>query len=566
MDYVTRMDNMKIKNAWLLISLLLVSKIAFAGNKPTDAATYCDRVSSSVELKSVVQHYKTTKTNIKELLNLLIDARALLSKKEKVPNPHPDTTAFTDDFKSLLARLNAAGISGLDDDSGSVARQIHTYIIKKVPSTATMNPDIALSPYLQWFFSCAQKVQNSDLKYLFFNPTTTDDQIAKILGRGGDDGLGALQEYMGVSNFRLDDMNRKWVNPVLFIIEEGAIKYNADAANERLKKLNDDILISIEKAKLAKQETAAADKKRKDIEDEKTKKKEDEKRVEELKAHPELALEGLPSAAPTFRSIWCKSIDKKSMGTFEVKGVRTGDLCATTDDFINALEKTIAKAHNPYEWIRKPKALSEGGLLRVDNIVTENIAMRQVTILIDPFSEKVYLGNFVALVCASDLSNSLDAGNPFRRALETKYGIGKTISEYDQLKAQYDELNRSFEKAKKNALTVAEAKAARDGAEQIKIVKMMLDNTPKEQSPIAQLFWLYGSKKHPELGAAISPAKWSEIRDLGGCKLKTEKNEDYGFFFNVNGTDAIVNLESEVNKRNSTASKEKIEKAPLPEF
>jgi hypothetical protein len=557
---------MKTKTAWLLISLLLVSKTAISGNKPTDDATYCERISSSVELKSVVQDYKTTKTNIQELFKLLIDARALRSKNKEVPNRHPDTTAFTDDFKKLQARLGAAGISGLDDDSGSVARQIHTYITKKVPSTATMNPDIALSQYLQWFFSCAQKVQNSDLKYLFFNPNTTDEEIAGILGRRGDAGLSALQVYMGLPNFRLDDMNRKWVNPVLFILEEGAIKYNSDAANERLKKLNDDILISIEKAKLAKQETAAADKKRKDIEDENTKKEKDEKRAKELKAQPELALEGLPSAAPTFRAIWCKSIDKKSMGSFEVKGVTTGDLCATTDDFINALEKAIAKAHNPYEWIRKPKALSAGGLLRVDNIVTENIAMRQVTILIDPFKEKVYLGNFVALVCASDLSNSLDPENPFRRALEGKYGKGKTISEYDQLKAQYDELNKSFEKAKKSAITVAEAKAARDGAEQIKIVKMMLDNTSKERSPITQLYWLYGIKKHPELGAAISPAKWSEIRDIGGCKLKNKENEDYGFFFNVNGTDAIVDLELEVNRRNSTASKENIEKAPLPEF
>lgn len=123
-----------------------------------------------------------------------------------------------------------------------------------------------------------------------------------------------------------------------------------------------------------------------------------------------------------FRDIWCKSIDSSVSGPIDFKGIKTGDLCQVPDELISAIENKLKRSKQPYEWMTQPKVLKEGGTLAVQNVVAGDKGFFAIALIIDPFKEKVYLGSFTGLICAADATNSLNQNNPFRKALEGKYG------------------------------------------------------------------------------------------------------------------------------------------------
>lgn len=268
-----------------------------------------------------------------------------------------------------------------------------------------------------------------------------------------------------------------------------------------------------------------------------------------------------------FRDIWCKSIDSSVSGPIDFKGIKTGDLCQVPDELISAIENKLKRSKQPYEWMTQPKVLKEGGTLAVQNVVAGDKGFFAIALIIDPFKEKVYLGSFTGLICAADATNSLNQNNPFRKALEGKYGSpASAYTEYDQLKAQIDELENQNSNARKQAITVKEAKNARDVDNMLPTLKGMLKAANKEA--ILSLTWDYekGNTQRPIGSATIVQARWSQIRDVGGCPVSINDREDYGFMLGVGGTKKISSLEDAIIAQNQANAREMVQKAPAPKF
>ncbi len=275
-----------------------------------------------------------------------------------------------------------------------------------------------------------------------------------------------------------------------------------------------------------------------------------------------------------FRGIWCKATDASSNGSFDFKGIKTGDLCNLPDDLIVAIEERLKKSKQPFEWMTQPKVLNEGGSLIVDNVVAGERAFFKIAILIDPFAEKAYLGSFAGLVCAADPTNSLNADNPFRKALESKYGKpASAFTEYDSLKAQIDELEQQNSAAKRQAITVREARNARDVDNMLPTLKAAL--AASDKNAILSLTWDYekGNNERPIGAATVTQARWNLIRDVGGCKVQYvdrassgSPSLDYGFAVGVGGTKQIAALERSIAAKNQAKEKEKVQSAPAPKL
>jgi len=205
--------------------------------------------------------------------------------------------------------------------------------------------------------------------------------------------------------------------------------------------------------------------------------------------------------------------------------------------------------------------------LAVQNVVAGDKGFFAIALIIDPFKEKVYLGSFTGLICAADATNSLNQNNPFRKALEGKYGSpASAYTEYDQLKAQIDELENQNSNARKQAITVKEAKNARDVDNMLPTLKGMLKAANKEA--ILSLTWDYekGNTQRPIGSATIVQARWSQIRDVGGCPVSINDREDYGFMLGVGGTKKISSLEDAIIAQNQANAREMVQKAPAPKF
>ncbi len=275
-----------------------------------------------------------------------------------------------------------------------------------------------------------------------------------------------------------------------------------------------------------------------------------------------------------FRGIWCKTIDTSSSGPFDFKGVKPGDLCQSSDDVIVAIAAKLKKSNQTFEWMTKPKALNEGGVLVVDNVIAGDKAFFKIAILIDPYLEKAYLASFTGLICAADPSNSLNSENPFRNALESKYGKpASAYTEYDSLKAQIDELEQQNSAARRQAITVREAKNTRDVDNMLPMLKGMLGASDK--NAILSLTWDYekGNPERPVGTATVTQARWNLIREVGGCKVQYidkassgSPSLDYGFGLSLMGTKRIVSLENSIIAKNQAKEKEKIQSAPAPKF
>jgi hypothetical protein len=278
-------------------------------------------------------------------------------------------------------------------------------------------------------------------------------------------------------------------------------------------------------------------------------------------------------SAKIFRDIWCKSTNSTTSGSIDFKGIKTGDLCNAPDDLITAIEDRLKKSRQPFEWMSQSKILKEGGTLIVKNVKAGEKAFFAIAIIIDPFLEKAYIGSYSGLICAADSTNSLNEDNPFRKALESKYGKpASAFTEYDQLKQQIDALEKDNIAARNKAITIKEAKNARDVDDQLPMLKRLLAASNKKS--ILSINWDFekgNSKKYAT--AQILQARWNEIREIGGCKVtyvdtasSGQPSLDYGFVLGVAGSKEIEQIEEEIISKNRAKEKEKVQSAPAPKF
>ena len=135
-----------------------------------------------------------------------------------------------------------------------------------------------------------------------------------------------------------------------------------------------------------------------------------------------------------FKSEWCSHIDNDTKGFFTFKDIATGDLCLAPDIIISNILK-----FQPYQGIMKNllDLSNEYSLVSfiLDSSESERISNKdyqfkyaELTVLTD--IKKIYLSKFTMGVCPEDKTNSLNEGNSFRKAIESKYGkIDGSVSE-----------------------------------------------------------------------------------------------------------------------------------------
>ena len=272
---------------------------------------------------------------------------------------------------------------------------------------------------------------------------------------------------------------------------------------------------------------------------------------------------------PQFRAIWCKSIDTSANGPIDYKGVRVGDLCQAPDDLIAAL-LNIAK---PLLELVTPNAFQEGNVFLIDNLVAGEKIFKRFALMINPYKGKVYIASFSGLICASDSTNNLNEGNPFRKALESKYGTPASVyTEYDQIEAQTGALKAMLAVSKSQAITVQEAKTARDGTNVLNSLKPTQAEANNLLKKIKSLTWDYekGNKFRPINSASILKANPEDLRAKDGCLVKVKQGRGfeqyYGFILNVFGSQAIDRISDEINMEQANRAKQKVQSAPVPKF
>ena len=151
-----------------------------AGQRPTDARSYCDRLRSLDGLKEYA-------------VAMITAAKAVAALPEADPR------------RKDLARLYAQGI---DDDSGSLQARLLERINAAVPRQDAYNQDQVVQQYLPWFAACASDMKTESglapQAVLFLNPLGQElprfydaapdrrgDQLRQILIAGGHHGLHA---------------------------------------------------------------------------------------------------------------------------------------------------------------------------------------------------------------------------------------------------------------------------------------------------------------------------------------------------------------------------------------
>jgi|GEM_PF-5316931 len=274
---------------------------------------------------------------------------------------------------------------------------------------------------------------------------------------------------------------------------------------------------------------------------------------------------------PQFRAIWCKSIDPSANGPIDYKGVSVGDLCQAPDDLIATVFDKLKTNKQSFEWMVTPNALKEGTSILVEHIIAGDKTFKLIALIINPFKEKAYIGSFTGLICAADASNNLNAGNPFRKALESKYGVpASAYTEYDQIKAQIDDLEAMVARSKSQAISVREAKDARDADNMLNSLRPM--RAAANKNIILSLTWDYekGNKFRPIGSAVVEQANPNDLRDTGGCPIKTLQGrsfeQNFGFMISVTGSKKISTIAEELDAANRAKQIEKVQSAPAPKF
>ena len=253
-----------------------------------------------------------------------------------------------------------------------------------------------------------------------------------------------------------------------------------------------------------------------------------------------------------FKNIWCSSIDKNLNSPFDYNGMKPGDLCVQPEEII---DKIFIDGFAVVD-MKSPRVSTT-----VDYFKTKNFLLETVEIVYHPSAKKIYLTSFDGAICKSDKNNSLNEGNNFRTALQQKYGKpSNQLTSYDVLKDQHDALKADFDAKRKNAVTVGEAKSARDAQNQLNIVADLLKN-PNLKKNIAQLQWQYsGDHKRQDNLAGLSIWETGTFEKLH-CN---DRNDQYTFAFTASG--ALVKKLQEIQSEGTKISNEENKKSSVPKF
>ncbi len=253
-----------------------------------------------------------------------------------------------------------------------------------------------------------------------------------------------------------------------------------------------------------------------------------------------------------FKNEWCKSVDNNLNAPFDYKGFRPGDLCVQPDEVINKIfidDYAVIDSKNPrFTTV-------------TDYFRTNNLNILTVEIHYHPSAKKIYIASFIGALCKSDPSNSLDPKNSFRLALQTKYGEPTSyLTSYDVLKAQYDELKSQIDSQRKNAITVSEAKSARDGQSQLNVVSNLMKD-PNLKNQVAQLDWKYSGQHKRDDGISGMLIWEANPTERSLCNKTSDQ-----FSFAINASEPLVNKLSEIRKEALSISAQEKKNAPVPKF
>lgn len=253
-----------------------------------------------------------------------------------------------------------------------------------------------------------------------------------------------------------------------------------------------------------------------------------------------------------FKNIWCASTDKSLNGPFDYNGMRPGDLCVQPEEIIDKLFIDGFAVIDP----KSPRISTT-----VDYFKTKNFLLETVEIVYHPSAKKIYITSFDGAICKSDKNNTLNDGNNFRIALQSKYGRpSNQLTSFDVLKAQHDSLKADFDAKRRNAITVGEARNARDAQNQLDVVANLLKN-PNLKNNIAQLQWQYsGEHKRPDNFAGLSIWETGTFEKLH-CN---DRNEQYTFSFTAPG--GLVKRLQEIHSESLKVTNEENKKASVPKF
>jgi len=156
----------------------------------------------------------------------------------------------------------------------------------------------------------------------------------------------------------------------------------------------------------------------------------------------------------TFRSTWCKAQSKPSSG-FEFKGLQVGDICNVPSDMLTEFFWQVGDGY------KKPDMsyLADSNKLLTGYFKEENdrafgnkhgLNKIWFSTNTDSALPSMTLIQAKLVLCAADITNSLQDDNPFRGALENKYGKPERVSTYlDLEKERLKKIKKKSPKDKK---------------------------------------------------------------------------------------------------------------------
>lgn len=264
-----------------------------------------------------------------------------------------------------------------------------------------------------------------------------------------------------------------------------------------------------------------------------------------------------PVSVADFKGKWCQSIDKSTSSPVEYRGLRTGDGCLLPDEVLVGTLKKLKEFNIDVMNLQAPISS------QLENVDAGELKFPLIKFVFIPKENKFYVGLFDALICPTSELNSLADSNSFRVALEGKYGKPSSVlTEYAKFKAQVDATEKMIADQKRKAITVAEAKSAREGEQQVNILKNMLNGM--DQKTPAQLNWEYDSKNRvqDETGLIVGKLNNNDVSGTIRCKGDIPS----AFMIQIGGTSSLQAVFKRVanDVRQNEANKEK--NAPTPKF
>lgn len=257
-----------------------------------------------------------------------------------------------------------------------------------------------------------------------------------------------------------------------------------------------------------------------------------------------------------FKKEWCTTIDTQTIGPLDYRGVKTGDMCGQPDEIIDQFFSTGYRTINS----KMPSMQESDEAIRIRS---KDIHIYSASFIINPIAKKIYLMHFTAAICATDSSNNLNEGNNFRSALEVKYGVpDKSKSMYDILSAQYDHAKKQAESNRNSAVSVKEAKSAREYQANLDNLSNTMKN-PALKKQVAELQWKYKgihSRNDFDFGVMIFQ---SNLNPLGSSICQ---NFDDQYTIKIASNKGMALRTEEIVTLSEKMEKERVNNAPTPKL